>query len=95
MATKKKAPMDKLSLDMIQCEKDGFGVHYGAWRAAQYEKNGGMPQIQKRNGYKRICINCGKEFYVKTNRVQKYCDEFCKEQCYRRQKAEARANGKE
>ena len=22
---------DKLLLDMIQCEKDGFGVHYGKW----------------------------------------------------------------
>ena len=27
--------MDNLSKCMIQCEKDGFGVHYGRWRAAQ------------------------------------------------------------
>ena len=35
---KKKKELDKLSLDMIECEKAGFGVHYGAWKAAQEEK---------------------------------------------------------
>lgn len=95
MGRKKKAPSDKLSLDMIQCEKDGFGVHYGAWRAAQYEKNGGMPPIQKPKGYKHTCLNCGNEFYAKANKLRKYCSEFCREQYYRRQKSEAKANGQE
>ena len=93
MATKKKAPVDKLTLDMIQCEKDGFGVHYGAWRAAQYEKNGGVVPPRKPKGYKRICLNCGKEFYAMVNRERKYCDERCRKQYYRRRDAEAKANG--
>lgn len=33
MARKKK--LDKLSLDMIQCAKDGFGCKYGRWKATQ------------------------------------------------------------
>ena len=81
--------MDKLALDMIQCKKDGFGVHYGAWRAAQYEKNQHktiktIPEKPK--GYKHTCLNCGKEFYSKRNNNRKYCSEECKDDYYRSQK---------
>ena len=31
----RKKILDKLSLDMIECEKAGYGVHYGAWKATQ------------------------------------------------------------
>ena len=30
-----KKELDKLSLEMIQCERDGFGVSYGRWKATQ------------------------------------------------------------
>lgn len=85
MGRKKKVPMDKLALDMIQCKKDGFGVHYGAWRAAQYEKNKGTTPA-KHQGYKHTCLNCGKEFYSKVNRVRKYCCDQCREEHYRTKK---------
>lgn len=85
MGRKKKVQLDKLAQDMIQCKKDGFGVHYGAWRAAQYEKNKGMTPA-KPKGYKHTCLNCGEEFYTKINGVRKYCCDQCKEQYYRDQK---------
>lgn len=79
---RKKGKLDKLSLDVIQCEKDGFGVHYGAWRAAQYEKGKGMTPA-KPQGYKHTCLNCGNEFYSKANKPRKYCSEQCKNEYYR------------
>ena len=93
MGRKKKVKLDKLSQDMIQCVKDGFGVHYGAWRAAQYEKNKGMTPA-KPKGYKHTCLNCGKEFYSKVNRVRKFCCDSCREEYYRIQRrAEYQAKG--
>ena len=86
MGRKKKVPMDKLAQDMIQCKKDGYGVHYGAWRAAQYEKNQYKTIPAKHKGYKHTCLNCGKEFYSKTNSARKYCCDQCREQYYRNQK---------
>ena len=80
MAKKK---LDKLALDMIQCKKDGFGVHYGAWRAAQYEKNPYKPIPEKPKGYEHTCLNCGKEFYSDRNNNRKYCSEQCKNEYYR------------
>ena len=85
MGRKKKGKIDKLAQDMIQRQKDGFGVHYGAWRAAQYEKNKGMT-TEKPKGYKHTCLHCGKEFYSKVNRGRKYCCEQCKNEHYRTQK---------
>lgn len=31
----KKRKLDKLDLEMIECEKAGFGCHYGRWKATQ------------------------------------------------------------
>lgn len=88
MGSKKKAKLDKLSLDMIQCEKDGFGVHYGAWRAAQYEN--GIVNMPKPKGYQHICLHCGKEFYSQRNGARKYCSESCKNDFYNSQKQKVR-----
>lgn len=76
----KKREPTKLELDMIECEKAGFGVHYGAWKATQkpvpIEK--GIPE-----GF-RICIGCGKPFKPNTpNSKQIYCDVTCQKQYYR------------
>ena len=43
----KKRELDKLSLDMIECKKAGFGCHYGAWKALQgntIKKEEGIPE---------------------------------------------------
>lgn len=94
MGRKKQVPMDQLAKDMIQCKKDGYGVHYGAWRAAQYEKNKGMT-IVKHKGHKHICQHCGKEFYVTHNKPRKYCSEYCKNEFYRlKQPKESKAKEK-
>ena len=82
-----KKQMDKLALDMIQRKKDGFGVHYGAWRAAQYEKNKGMTPA-KPKGYKHTCVHCETEFYTRVNRKQKFCCDSCREEYYRIKKRE-------
>ena len=81
MGRKKNAPMDKLAQDMIQCKKDGYGVHYGAWRAAQYEK--GIMNMPKPKGYKYICFHCGKEFYAPNKKIRKYCSYDCTYEAYR------------
>ena len=75
---KKKKELDKLSLDMIQCKKDGYGCHYGDWYAAQnrpvvIKKKDEIPE-----GYK-ACIRCGKLFKPNKfcNGKQIYCDIDC------------------
>lgn len=77
----KKREPTKLDLDMIQCVKDGYGCHYGAWKAAQ------KPVPIKRDvipeGW-RVCIGCGKPFKPKTlHSKQIYCDVTCQKQYYR------------
>lgn len=72
MARKKQ--LDNLSLDMIQCKKDGYGVHYGKWKANQKPVEivpGEIPE-----GW-RVCANCGRPFKPKTKRIQYYCEAYC------------------
>jgi hypothetical protein len=73
MARKKQ--LDKLSLDMIECEKAGFGVSYGRWKATQkpveYVKDDSIPE-----GW-LVCRHCGKPFKPNSNRKQYYCEAVC------------------
>jgi hypothetical protein len=84
----KKKELDKLSLDMIQCEKDGFGCHYGRWKALQ-DKPVVVEKKEKEvipDGWK-ACKNCGKLFKIGSygkNRV--YCDVTCQRQAASKRK---------
>ena len=77
--------LDKLSLDMIECEKAGYGCHYGAWKAAQEEKaRAEKAKVEKKEpeipeGW-LICQHCGKAFKPKTRRPQKFCQYACQYQ---------------
>ena len=77
MARKKK--LDKLSLDMIQCEKDGYGVSYGRWKATQepvkIEKIE-IPVVSNMRSFSRICPYCGTEFETFNSR-KKHCSKEC------------------
>lgn len=68
-----KGRVDNLSKCMIQCEKDGYGVRYGAWRAAQGDvlifTGSGIPE-----GWRK-CKHCGKPFKPYNN--QQYCEVRC------------------
>ena len=66
--------LDNLSLDMIQCEKDGYGVHYGKWKAMQKPVEIEQPGIPE--GW-LVCQYCGIPFKPKTRRPQKYCQHIC------------------
>lgn len=73
----KKKELDKLALDMIRRKADGYGCHYGAWKAMQERpveikpKDGEVP-----DGW-LVCQHCGKAFKPKSHRPQKYCDSVC------------------
>lgn len=66
--------MDKLSRDMIQCEKDGFGCHYGIWKATQPKV---IPKLDDAlpEGWKR-CVWCNKPFKPNVP-YKKYCEAIC------------------
>ncbi|MBO5953316.1 MAG: hypothetical protein J6Q53_04250 [Oscillospiraceae bacterium] len=66
--------MDNLSRQMIQCKKDGFGCHYGAWKATQDPVEYERPPLP---GDWRKCAWCGKPFRIKYNMQQKYCEAYC------------------
>jgi DNA-directed RNA polymerase subunit RPC12/RpoP len=66
--------MDKLSKDMKACEKAGFGVSYGKWKATQ-------PAVTKKPKEKsgRVCKYCGKEMLINHRGTQRvFCDDWCK-----------------
>ena len=65
----KKKELDNIELAMIQCEKDGYGVHYGWWYAKQ-------PIYVPPAKEMRVCKFCGKLFEPKTVR-HKFCDSVC------------------
>ena len=65
----KKKELDNIELAMIQCEKDGYGVHYGWWKAVQ-------PPYVPPTKEMRVCLFCGKLFEPKTEN-QKFCDSVC------------------
>jgi hypothetical protein len=72
----KKREPDNLALDMIQCKKDGYGIHYGAWYAAQnrplkIETVEGMPK-----GWQR-CKWCNRIYKPTKKGRQLYCDISC------------------
>ena len=77
MAKKK---LDNIDLEMIQCEKDGYGVHYGWWKATQ-------ERIAPPTEVTRICAFCGKPFVPKTPK-QKYCDKVCSYSIFERRSNE-------
>ena len=66
--------MDKLSLEMIECEKAGFGCHYGAWKATQPIAKPKPKEIPE--GW-HICAWCGKAYKPNKIRSQKYCEPEC------------------
>lgn len=71
----KKKELDNLSKDMIRCKADGFGCHYGQWKALTGDTREKV-EDQTPQGW-LICQRCGKEFKPKTRRPQKYCDAVC------------------
>ena len=76
--------MDNLSREMIQCKKDGFGCHYGRWKAMQ-EPVKITPREEKHH-----CLYCGREVVRGEKGFPKYCDAYCGEQ-YRRIKYREKA----
>lgn len=83
----KERKLDNIDLDMIQCEKDGYGVHYGRWKATQPIKKPdpvGIPEDWK------VCPHCGKAFKPKMKQ-QKYCEAVCCYEAQREREKEKRA----
>jgi hypothetical protein len=72
---------NKLALDMIQCKKDGFGCHYGAWMAVQ-----NRPVVIEKKNYEgwKVCPHCGKYFKPNhPNNRQIYCELNCQKAAQR------------
>lgn len=77
MAEKKQ--LDKLSLDMIECEKAGYGVRYGSWKATQ--TNPVVVEQKIPEGW-LVCEYCGKAFKPKTKKKQRFCEVECQNKSY-------------
>ena len=80
MAKKYEEP-DKLALDMIQCKADGFGCHYGRWKALQENPLHKKKEIP--DGWK-VCPECGKAFQLgKYSKKKIYCEVECQKKAQR------------
>ena len=74
--------MDNLTMEMRLCEKAGFGVHYGRWKATQ--PNRVKPKEVIEDTHMKKCPYCEEDFYPgRANQV--YCNPKCAQQMrYRR-----------
>lgn len=87
--------LDKLSLDMIECEKAGYGFHYGKWYASQQHPAKVEQKKEIPDGCS-ICEYCGKPFIPKTKKETKYCSDFCRNESYKeRNKDKINAHARE
>lgn len=85
----RKEELDKLSRDMVQCEKDGFGVQYGRWMAYKEQQTKSFPTVlskdtkenenEEQNVRLRVCPVCGESFMPPDNRNRVCCSPECKE----------------
>lgn len=78
----KKKDLSPLDLDLIQCVKDGFGCHYGKWKATQEQKK--IEPEQPNKFPVRICEYCCKEFTRKHFRPVRFCSDECRDSSYRK-----------
>ena len=77
----KKNELDKLSLDMIECEKAGYGCRYGKWKAMQPNVKDNQKDDVLPKGW-ALCEHCGKPFKKHDSR-QRYCDIYCRTEAYK------------
>lgn len=74
--------MDNLAADMIQCRMDGYGCHYGKWKALQP-----VGQIKRRtpeafDDGRRVCENCGAVFFHYGSGAMRFCSVSCRKTAY-------------
>lgn len=81
--------MDKLAADMIQCRKDGFGCHYGKWKALQPSVFVKREPKKKIDDVSKKCENCGSEF-ISYRKGKRFCCESCAQTNWYKRKAEER-----
>ena len=72
--------MVNLDLDLIQCEKDGYGCSYGKWKATQEVKKFEPVETNAFSVY--ICEYCGEEFTRKHFRPVRFCSDKCRNASY-------------
>lgn len=76
---RKKVYIDQLTADSTNAIK--AGLSYGKYIALYGHSKVKQPDPEQ-VGYKHICQQCGKEFYVPTRRPQKFCSDLCRERSY-------------
>lgn len=65
--------MDNLARCMIQCKAEGFGCHYGAWRATK----GDVLIVKEIPEGWRKCEYCGEVFKPYNKTLQRFCGAYC------------------
>lgn len=65
--------MDNLARNAMLAKQ--AGMSYGKWKALQPRVE---PQKPHKSEWERVCPYCGKTFVKKSNRVQTYCDYYCR-----------------
>lgn len=79
-------PTDNLTLDVMDAQRMGYGVHYGHFKAdhpnTAAANEARLEQKKKKVStwpiYDRICCTCGRQF--QTDHKQRiYCSDKCKE----------------
>lgn len=73
----------QLGQEMTECEKAGYGVHYGAWKATQPVKE----FVKEQDKRLRVCPWCGEKFMPRAIN-SKYCCLDCQTNAYTKRKRE-------
>ena len=77
--------MDNTSRDAMLARK--AGMSYGQWKILHpYTKEEEIEPIEQGS----VCQHCGKTFFPKTNRPQKYCQFYCQNAAAKKRERERR-----
>lgn len=79
--TKRKKPLDRLTRDAIAAEQ--AGMSYGKYKAQHphtpdEDEEPPKPKVDP-DKYERVCVTCGKTFYLRTRVHMKYCSDYCRQ----------------
>ena len=78
--------MDNLARNAMLARQ--AGMTYGKWKALHYKPEEFKPPVPEQSEYERVCEYCGQRFLVKSNRVQKYCEWYCRHEAQKQRDKE-------
>ena len=83
--------MDRLTRDVLEAERLGYGVHYGHYKADHPHTGDPGPRKIDPGSVECICTQCGKKYTKPRNSARHFCSNECRFNHARAEVAKKRA----